>query len=432
MKKDAVEKRFRAVLDENGWCRAGRVLLGVSGGGDSMALLLLFADALGPERLVAAHLNHGVRETAPRDLEFTRRACARLGVEFVSASRSVPDLALKGESLEAAARRVRYAFYEETRARLACDWVALGHTRADLAESVLMNMARGCGLRGLAGIPPRRGAYVRPLLGFSRDELRAYLARKNATWVEDETNGQNFCLRNRVRNEVMPFLRAALNPALERHLASLAEDALEWRAERERRCAGLLAETRAPGPGWPALDIRRLRRMDAPDRVELLRFVGRRLGLRSLPRDGTARLDRLIVSSGRWVFQWGSEVDITACGGLARIHPASEKRSSRLGLRFGESARWGGFAVSAGESAPEGALAAGVPMDRSRPLEMFQSADGDAAFNDCLPEISQPGTFTAKRSGTAWEIRAERVQDYGVTQIVFTPLRGNWRSREWN
>lgn len=430
--KDAVAKRFRAVLDDNGWCQSGRILLGVSGGSDSTALLLLFAGAFSRERLVAAHLNHGTRETAGRDCEFVRGVCGRLGVTFVSAVRPVSELALKGESYEAAARRVRYDFYEKTRGEYGCEWVALGHTRTDLAESVLMNAARGCGLRGLAGIPPRRGAYIRPLLAFTREDLRAFLLRKGQTWVEDETNSQDFCLRNRVRNEVMPYLRAALNPAVAEHLAALAEDARDWRDAQEERCAKLLEDVRLTGRGWPAMDLRRLRRASGRDRVELLRRAGRLLGLCALPRDRTELLDRLIVSSGRWVFQWGSEVDLTAYGGALVWHPASEKRVRRLDLRAGERARWGGWAVSIGGKPSPGSRDVEVPADPSETLTLRAAADGEGRFNDCLPEIALGGEALALRSGNAWRILSNREGDHKVVRVVFTPLRGEWRRSEWN
>ena len=169
MKNKSLERRFRRVLEEYGWLKNSRVLLGVSGGSDSMALLHLYCSVLPADQIVVAHLDHGLRRTAARDRDFVISVCGALGIRSVVERRDVAQLVRRGESIEAAGRRLRYDFYEQTRSALDCDLVALGHTRTDLAESVLMNLARGSGLRGLVGIPPQRGAYIRPLLSFYRE-----------------------------------------------------------------------------------------------------------------------------------------------------------------------------------------------------------------------------------------------------------------------
>ena len=230
MKKNDLEKRFLAVLKEHDWLRPGPTLLGVSGGSDSIALLHLYAAVLGSNRIVVAHMDHGLRETSSRDRDFVVSVCAELGVRCVAEKRPVAELSLKGESEEAAGRRLRYELYEEICQKFGCELIALGHTRNDLAESVLMNVARGSGLRGLAGMPLQRGRCIRPLLGFYREELRAYLSERGLSWVDDETNDLTLYQRNRVRNIVIPVfantlifrLSATLRHWLTRHTPGAA------------------------------------------------------------------------------------------------------------------------------------------------------------------------------------------------------------------
>ena len=113
-------------------------------------------------------------------------------------------------SIEDAARRLRYAFLERAAAEMAADRIAVGHTQDDQAETVLLKLMRGAGLRGLGGIYPRRGAVIRPLLDVTRDDLRAYLQSRAETWIEDETNQDLANPRNRIRHRVLPELDRAL------------------------------------------------------------------------------------------------------------------------------------------------------------------------------------------------------------------------------
>lgn len=212
-----------------------RVLAAVSGGSDSVALVHLLrelADA-GELRLTGvAHFNHQLRPSAAADERFAARVAASLALPFLSAGEDVAARASREHrSLEDAARTARYAFFDAARHHFPADAVALGHTRDDQAETVMLRLTRGAGPRGLAGMHPKNGPHVRPLLGCRRQELRAWLDDRRLPFVEDETNQDVSIPRNRVRAELMPLLAARFNPGIVDVLADqaeLARDASAW------------------------------------------------------------------------------------------------------------------------------------------------------------------------------------------------------------
>jgi tRNA(Ile)-lysidine synthase len=170
-----------------------------------------------------AHLNHGLRPSAPRDEAFCREFAQRLGLPLVVESAAVRDYAAaESLSIEDAARRLRYAFLERAAAGMGADRIAVGHTQDDQAETFLLKLMRGAGLRGLGGIYPQRGAIIRPLLDVTRDDLRAYLRSRAETWVEDETNEDLENPRNRIRHRVLPELDRAAEGSTRRAIARAA------------------------------------------------------------------------------------------------------------------------------------------------------------------------------------------------------------------
>lgn len=434
MTKGDVPRRFRGVMERRGWLGRTPVLLGVSGGSDSMSLLCLFSQLYEPSQLIVVHMDHGIRGASCGDGEFVKKRCAELNVRCVDERRPVPELSRKGESEEAAGRRLRYELYEETAQRFGCRLAALGHTRDDLAENALMNMARGCGLWGVAGMPEQRGIYIRPLLSFRREELRDFLRAQGWSWVEDETNALDIYQRNRVRNEVMPLLARGVNPGVVEHLASLAEEAQLWRKMQEDRSAALCREISLPRRGWPCLSLSKLRRVHEFQRRELLRFVGRRLGLAALTRPRIEELDRLTCRSGRFVFQWGSEVDVEAGGGLLCWHPAAEKRLEALRLSLGETARWGGWNVSLRlkDASAESDFGLRCPLDEARPVVLQKNTEKYDVTTSFFPVIFQKNVFRAEKKQNRWEIFRHSVKYNIVAQVVLSPLVGRWRESLWN
>lgn len=192
------------------------VICAVSGGADSVAMLFalyLLREKLGIT-LEAAHFNHNLRgEESLRDETFVREFCARYEILFHVASGEIHP-GKKG--LEAAARDARYAFLESLPGK-----IATAHTADDNAETILMHLVRGTGLKGLGGIAPQRGKLIRPMLGITRREVEDFLAEWHLPHVEDSTNDTDAFLRNRLRHHVMPLL-AAENPRIAENLSQMA------------------------------------------------------------------------------------------------------------------------------------------------------------------------------------------------------------------
>ena len=228
----------------------------VSGGADSMALLLLLR-RLQPEFgyvLSACHVNHGLRGcSADRDEAFVRAQCARLGVPLrVFCPQQLADElgAPPQHPGEDWARRLRYACFARL-CKEGIDAVATAHTANDQAETLLLRLARGTGLHGAGGIRPRRGRYLRPLLCLSRAETEAVCRAAGQSWVTDETNDTDAYARNRLRHGAVPALEST-NAAAVQNLARFCEKAARVDAYLAAGAAKLLAAARLPGaePAW--------------------------------------------------------------------------------------------------------------------------------------------------------------------------------------
>jgi len=203
------------------------VLVAVSGGPDSVALLSVLHQ-LAPSwnlSLTIVHCNYGLRGAeADEDASFVAALCRRLALPCLIRSLTIPaPQAGLSSSLQARARELRYRLFQDLSAELGFDRVALGHTADDQAETVLLRMLRGAGLRGLSGMPHRRGRlFVRPLLTVTRREILAYLQAMGLSYRTDSSNATSVYLRNRVRHELVPLLES-LSPAAVRLLARQAD-----------------------------------------------------------------------------------------------------------------------------------------------------------------------------------------------------------------
>ena len=213
-----------------------KVLVAVSGGADSLALIYLlqkFSKELCYD-LFVAHLNHLTRgNESDQDEQFVEKLAGKLSLPVFIDKIDVRNSTLK-YSFQESARILRYQFLEKTLKSIDGNKIALGHTADDSIETVLMNLLRGTGLRGLAGIPETTGNVIRPLLNFTRPDLEQFLNDNNITYRIDSSNSDTKYLRNKVRKEVIPFLKI-FNPNISRNLLGLAEIARgeeQWMSEK--------------------------------------------------------------------------------------------------------------------------------------------------------------------------------------------------------
>ncbi len=219
-----IREKFDAYSAKHAMLPPGsRVLCACSGGADSTALLHLLCTTPGIT-VGCAHFNHRLRDAeSDRDAAFVRALCEKLGIVCYSGDANVAAYAADQHiGVEEAARALRYEFLEHTAGIHGFDRIATAHHAEDNAETILLNLTRGCGLRGLCGIPPVRGHIIRPLLSATRDEILQYLEENDLPFVEDTTNAQDDCARNRIRHSVLPLLKAE-NPSAAEHICAAAE-----------------------------------------------------------------------------------------------------------------------------------------------------------------------------------------------------------------
>lgn len=220
-------------MQKYGMATRGSILIGLSGGADSMALLhalLELKEEMGCS-LFACHVNHGLRgEESDSDELFVRSVCHRLRIPLKVFKADVKGEALRtGKSTEEAARDLRYACFQEACAELRCEAIATAHTLNDSMETVLFHMARGTGIDGLTGIPPLRDNIMRPLIDRTREEVEEYCESSKISFVVDSTNLDETYSRNKIRHRVLPALKE-INPgfygSMRGMMDSLKQDAL--------------------------------------------------------------------------------------------------------------------------------------------------------------------------------------------------------------
>ena len=246
------------------------VLVALSGGADSVALLLELYSLQKDRRisrLEAAHLHHGIRGSeADADAAFVRSLCERLSIPLTVDRIDVPALAEKdGISLELAARNARYAFLERVRTNRNLDCIALGHHRDDQAETVLLRLLRGSGTDGLSGMRVRADKRIRPLLFTGKEAILAYLKAHGQDWRTDRTNFEPDATRNRIRLELMPLLRT-LNPSITETLSDTAMHVAEDSDLLNKLADGVFSEIESH-----RMNRHDLKNIDRPIRIRVLR-----------------------------------------------------------------------------------------------------------------------------------------------------------------
>ncbi len=224
-----VEDIFKASLKKYALLKKkDRLILGVSGGPDSVCLLYQFFNIRRAYRLelVCAHFNHALREAADSEEDFIRGLCRRLQIRFISEKKDVRGL-FNGDSLEQTARNLRFDFFLKCARQTKIKKIALAHHRDDLAETVLMRLIRGAGLNGLRGFLPKvkfkTVTLIRPLIDLNKDEILNWLESKNIPYCVDASNFEEKFLRNRIRWKLLPLLKE-MNPNIVNNLSSLARN----------------------------------------------------------------------------------------------------------------------------------------------------------------------------------------------------------------
>lgn len=285
--------------------KGDHVICALSGGADSVALtfgLYLLKEKLGI-RLSAAHFNHRLRgEESDRDEAFVRDFCARYDIPLYTQS---GEIVSGKKGLEAAARDARYAFLRSLPGK-----IATAHTADDNAETVLMHLVRGTGLKGLGGISPVSGSVIRPMLSVTREDVEAFCGEWSLRWVEDSSNETDAFLRNRLRHHVLPLLRQE-NPRFAENTSAMA-----LRLRMDEQC---LTEALPPQPG-----VAQLRQMHPARRARALEQLLKELGVREPEAEHIALAEALVFSdnpSAAGNFPGG----ITLCRCYDRLVPGEQE-----------------------------------------------------------------------------------------------------------
>ena len=392
-----LESIFRETIARHRMFGTGdRVVAAVSGGADSTALVHLLV-GLGrdlPLSVHVAHLDHGWRgRESDADRRFVERLAVRLGLP-ATCERLLEDPALlAAQGREGAARAARCAFLERTAADLGARRIATGHTRDDQAETVLLRLLRGAGARGLAGIPPVRDPYVRPLIGASRAQVEDWLRRRNIPWREDRSNRDLTLERNRLRHEILPLLERRFRSGLAERLAATADllrdDEAFLGAEAEVHYRALAQ----PVPDGVALDAGALTAQAPALARRVLRLAFQRVRAAPEPpgRAVVARLLELARGPG------AGPLDLP--GGI-RAAVAGE----RLVLRRRDGAIPGPFTAESGVPGRLDWPAAGISLN-------LQEVDRTAAYGDIRKGPKEVAFLDLERTGPRLGLRSRRAGD---------------------
>ena len=326
---------------------ADRVLVALSGGPDSTALLLALA-AEGHD-LIAAHYDHALQQHSRLVAEHVGALCRRLGIEVLIERRENP---LPRGSVQAGARTLRYDFLERARMQAGADVVAIAHTADDVVEGAVLHLMRGCGLAGLRGMPARRGVFVRPLLSVWRHEVVDYLDRSGIEALEDPANSNPAYARVRVRREILPALERDRPGIMHRfhRAAARAAELQETVAETAGRTLNAGSTTRTAVAAAPApVAVELMRQLYAQaggaqpalSRAHLtamLRLAEPGRGGRGLDLPGRLRLrivgETMQVVPRETEHRPAPRLDVSMCGGCGDVTAAHLKPGLHLHLGY--------------------------------------------------------------------------------------------------
>jgi tRNA(Ile)-lysidine synthase len=377
---------------------SGGVVL-VSGGADSAATAAGLAEALGAGNVLGLHLNYGLRPGSDSDQGTCEELCRALGVEL-----EIERPRLGGGNVQAEAREARYAAAERLRLARGLDWIATGHTRTDLAETVIYRLATSPGRRALLGLRQRRGALIRPLLAIDREEARSLVRRAGLPFADDPTNDEPLFARNRIRNEVLPVLRE-IGPDAEATIAETHAELAEEAETLDHLAAEALSSSGAEVAGAISRDA--LGAMDPAIRRLALRLMAERAADVQVPlgRARAAEIWRLVQEPEGGVVELGGGVEAHAEHGHVRFTSGDRPQPGEGILTVPGVCHFGAWEVRAeleqGVPAAEGpdlavldpaALGSAVTVrawrdgDRMRPLGL----DGTKSLQDLFTDRKVP------------------------------------------
>ena len=323
MDKESAFAKLSEVVRRSGLVEPGSDgVVMISGGPDSACLAAGLTAFLGPSNVHALHVNYGLRDTADRDERACRDLCAQLRIDL-HIERPGPDGLPKG-NMQAAARELRYQAAERLRSRAGAAWIATGHTRSDLAETVLYRLASSPGSRALLGMPSRSGRVVRPLMALSRQETRELAQHAGLPFADDPTNEQLSFARNRVRAEALPAL-TLINEQAERNIAETQAELAE-EAKLLERVALEALERAGAGAGDLAVPASAVTEWDPAIRRLALRALAERAAGRLVPlsRARAAEIARLAARPEGGEVQLPGGVSAFIESGVVRFAPRSE------------------------------------------------------------------------------------------------------------
>jgi len=358
---DLLESVAAANIEHDLLAPGDRVLVGVSGGADSMALVHVLHE-LGEAlqlRVSVAHLNHRIRgREADLDERFVRDFAARLALECIAERVDVPAArSLEGGSLEEAARRERYDFLERAAGEAGASKIALGHTKDDNVETVLQRIVRGTGLRGLGGIPPKRPLrpgspvmIIRPLIQATRRQVLDYLAAVEVPYRTDASNADVTYLRNRIRHVLLPQIEAECGPGVREAINRLAENARNQYNLVKSVAMHILTGARPEQPGGSmSIDREKLKATHPEIAIEALRLALEDEGAGQLSYDQCrGLLGMLWAETGTEMSLPGGLILRAEYDRLVVVDPAEDKDQPgrEVELPAPGSARFGGFTLS--------------------------------------------------------------------------------------
>ena len=299
------------------------IVVGVSGGADSIALLH-FTKNLCCEngiKLIAAHINHGIRgKEAERDENFVKKTCLKWGIELFVKRENINELSKKmGLGLEECGRKVRYNYFLEL-CKGENSKIATAHTLSDSIETVLLNITRGCGLKGLCGIPPVRGKIIRPFIEVSRSEIEEYCEENSLSFVNDSTNFTCDYTRNKIRHKVIPCLKE-INPALEasfsRLISSISEDYAHLNFIAKKTFNSLKSEN--------GFTVEKIKNLSGPIKKRVLLEILKYFGLNSPEYKDIELLEKLINGEIN-CFSFSKAYNIVIKNGILNISPVKNKK----------------------------------------------------------------------------------------------------------